>query len=328
MTYSLKHEVKRIAYELTTASLLYKQGDQPNILLFSSRRGGSTYLAELIASEPGMRLIDQPFDLFKPDTPQGRIKSKYLPPAWMSQFIHLNERDADKVKAYIQIILRGRLHGLSRPQFSRKNRSVLKIVNALPLLDWLTDQFPVLTIYLVRHPISQALSIVENQWGITTQAYLENEFFADNYLSARQLQKGLDTLANGSYLEKAVLNWICENLVPLKHASRMNVVVTYEELVMRPAEMIPFIARHLKLNNIIEMQKRVTIPSASIRFSSRGTNQAISKKDNAFLVNKWKDSIREKEQSKIQALLDIFGIDEFNARTSLPHECLLHFAKE
>jgi hypothetical protein len=317
--------VKRFAYGLIPQSLLYRQGEKPNIIMLSSRRGGSTHLAELIATEHGMRLIDQPFDLHHPGTLETRIRSKFLPPMLMSQFIAMNNGEAERVRKYLHLILNGKLKHLSGPEFARKNRTLLKVVNALPLADWFAEEFPAHVVYLIRHPVSQGLSVVENHWGITTEAYLRNEFFVHTYLNQVQLNKGFEILNSGTYLEKAVLNWICENLVPMKHARFIDLFITYEELVLRPAEMISRIAASLGLTDVPAMQKRIKSPSVSVRFSSQSTLEAIRNSDNQFLLSKWKHSVSEEELDKIQELLDLFGIDEYNVRDILPNTRLLHF---
>src|SRR5512140_164395 len=101
MNRRLLHQLKRAAYRLTPDPWLYRQGTLPNLMLFSSRRGGSTHLAEVIAAEPGMRYVDQPFDLFRPASARGLIKARYLPPKAFSQFIDLTEEEARLVERYI-----------------------------------------------------------------------------------------------------------------------------------------------------------------------------------------------------------------------------------
>jgi hypothetical protein len=41
----------------------HEQGPEPNILLFATRRGGSTFVMELIGANRGIRSIDQPFEM-------------------------------------------------------------------------------------------------------------------------------------------------------------------------------------------------------------------------------------------------------------------------
>ena len=326
MPYSLSHALKTNIYKIVPKSWLYQQGKLPNILLYSSRRGGSSYLAGLIAMEPGIRLIDQPFDLFKPDTPKGGIKAKYLPAMSISQFVSLNAPEEKEVEKYIDILLNGRERMISEPTFSRMNRTLLKIVNAMALINWLGERFKVKTVFLVRHPIAQGMSIIKNRWKITAGSYLENESFEQCYLTLSQRSLGYQILEHGSDLEKAVLNWIFENIVPLKHAKKVDLFITYEELVLNSEATINLIADKLELRNIQRIKTKVNVPSSSSGFSTENTLRAIQDGDRSTLVNIWMNQVDKVELKKIQELLAAFEIDEYEAESCLPHERLLNFS--
>src|SRR5436190_11845966 len=50
-------------YVLKAVSNLHKQGDRPNVFLFATARGGSTWVMEILASQPGMKYYDEPFNI-------------------------------------------------------------------------------------------------------------------------------------------------------------------------------------------------------------------------------------------------------------------------
>ena len=316
---------KRIISALLPGSLMYRQGERPNILLFSSRRGGSTYLAGLIACEPSMRFVDQPFDMTPLGLQRNPVIEAHLPHKLLSQFISLSDSDADKVRSYMRLLLDGGLREMSPPYLLPRNRTILKIVNAIPLVDWFAEQFEVLIIYLVRHPIPQALSVVKTDWPITAQAYLENPVFSGKYLSPSQRQAGASIMQKGTHLEKAVLNWVLENLYPLKYASRIDLTLTYEELVLFPTMAIDLVARTLELENVAGMRARVDTPSRSSRFSDRETNDAIARSDRESLVGRWLSKVDNSTRDRIGGILNAFDILEYSVDGPLPNERLCHF---
>lgn len=270
---------KRIVSLLYDSPFYYQQGNKKNILLFSSRRGGSTYLAELVASNPGIVYIDQPFDLFKPNTESGKIRANYLPNKLMSQFVSLSGDEEKKIDHYTKLLLNGKLKLLGNLRHHKfpvlADRTMLKICNALPLIDWFNNQFNVLTCYLVRHPIAQALSIMKNNWGITAEYYLDDENFRNNYLNNKQLNYSKDILKQGSYFQKAILNWCVENLVPLKHSQTNIIKVYYEHLVVDEQKTVNFLCQNIDVESDYLVQKiKANNPSGSSKFSDQQTKQA------------------------------------------------------
>jgi len=54
------------------------------------------------------------------------------------------------------------------------------------LMDWFTKNFDIEVIYLIRHPIPTALSILNRKWGNTAKTFLENEYFQKNFLDKKK----------------------------------------------------------------------------------------------------------------------------------------------
>ncbi|WP_041567104.1 hypothetical protein [Nonlabens dokdonensis] len=76
--------------------MFYKR-KQPLILFYSSRRGGSTLLAQIMEAARSTVYVDQPFDLWKPNTDRGRIIASYLPYKQQSQFFELDEEEKKRL---------------------------------------------------------------------------------------------------------------------------------------------------------------------------------------------------------------------------------------
>lgn len=321
INYELKKNLKKVFFLLFPHPYKYSQGNKPNIFIYSSRRSGSTFLTEIIAQEPGMLAVHHPDGLHdKSNKIQELTKRKNLPKLTDNQFITLQDKQYDKVKAFFNGILGGEYPELSRPTFHHKNRVIMKLTDSQPMLDIFSNEFAPLSIHLIRHPVSQALSVVNNKWSITASAYLTDKDFVGNYLSVKQKNKAQQIIAEGSYLEKAVLNWILENLFPLKYAKKVDLRVTYEELVLQPQIAISTLASKLDLTNLSGMKKRISKPSNSRIYSFRETNKAIKDENKQYLINRWEEKVSLKDKSLIEAILKVFEISEYSAYSIFPSE--------
>jgi hypothetical protein len=323
MLSQIKHSIDRVIYPKLPESYLYRQGKKPNLLLYSSRRGGSTFLADLISSDPGIRSIDQPFDTFDRSSARVQAKLKYIPEVMASQYIHLPPSEAEAVQKYMSLLMSGGIRELSDAYYLPKSRTILKILNAIPLLDWFAGLFNVYSIYLARHPIPQAMSVIRNNWQLTTPAYLHNEYFVENYLTSAQREEGFRILENGTPLQKGVLNWIMENYFPLKFAQRITIKLTYEDLTMHPEKYVHLLQQGLELDDGKKMMSLVNVPSRSNSLSNDETNKAIVDNNKEYLVGKWQNSVPAVDKENVQKVLDVFNIYEYSADSALPHEKFL-----
>ena len=306
----------------------YKKGTCKDIFLLASRRSGSTHLARILSCDRGVRYVDQPFDLFKPHTQAGRIKSTYLPSMPISQFITLSDSKEVLVRKFISLLLEGGLKplgGIEHWGFPfLANRTVLKICNASPLIDWFNDQFNVSIVYLLRHPIPQALSVIWNKWGITAEAYLDNKLFSSSYLDEDKSKLSHRVMSRGTYFVKAILNWCLENIVPLKHRRSEVFIITYEDLVLNPIATIKLLSQQLGLKNIQGMLKMVRIPSQSA-FSEDKTKAAIRERNREFLIGRWKEQVSGEQLNDARRILETFGIFEYRVDDPMPIDQLLYF---
>ena len=307
---------------------LYYQGKHKNILLFSSRRSGSTLLAQLITCNSGIRYIDQPFDFYL--WIGKKIKMQYLPAVSYSQFINLSETEELLVKNYMSLMLQGRLKQLGGLECFKfpfvANRSLIKICNASALINWFNTNFDVLICYLVRHPIPQALSMVRNKWnqgGILAKAYIGDETFVDRYLNINQLELAKKILSEGTHFQQCILTWCLENLVPLKYDNSTLFKITYEELVLNPTNSIDIIAEKLELKDTEEMFERLTKPSKSSYLSEQKTRRLIFENNQEQMISKWKNQVSSKQLDDAKEILELFEVLEYGANEYLPTRSLL-----
>lgn len=303
---------------------IYQLKKRP-IFIFANRRGGSTLLAQMIASQPGVDLSGEPLNLWRyspyferlPHPPQGC-------------FIHLTGEDEQKVHDYFEALLSGRLRGVSiwnpfSPLYSfRVERLVVKLLGANTLIDWFDHQFNLEIIYLLRHPIPVALSALNLKWGNNARAYLENEYYREVVLGKERAKSAEEVFQQGSPLQKYVLEWCLENLYPLQVYKRRSwLVLTYEEIVSRPYLMSKLICSRLKLPNPEKMTKTVFKPSRTT--FQPGSKQTIMNKGPGSLVARWLQQVNSDDLLGIQKILDFFEIRVYQAENLYPAGDVCHF---
>lgn len=304
---------------------IHREKGKQNICIFSTRRSGSTLLMQMISSQPGINYVDQPFDLGKYNP-----YKQSMPNMSLSKFIHLNEQQQVLLRNYFQdVILKGRLKGYSEWNYFRNSynfmidRYVIKILNAMPLMDWFSENFNVKILYLVRHPIPVSLSIIKRTWGNTAEAFLHNPHFTQSHMNERLIRFSSSILENGTKLQKFVLEWCLENLYPLFVVNKRKcLTITYEELVLRPRQMVNLICEYLNLPNREKMLSTKLKPSIN---TSKRSKKDIKTRSPSYLVNRWKKEIDEESEAKAMGILEEFGIDAYEKGSTVPSSKLTHF---
>ncbi len=297
------------------SNFFFKQKKQL-ILLYASRRGGSTLLAQLIAGKRSIGIIDQPFDLWKPDTQRGKIIAHHIPAKAMSQFFELSPVEKSQVKRYLDYIYQRKLNQLAdRP---KARQFVLKIVNAHGLIDELSIMVPNLPVALIRHPCAQASSVVRNKWGTCEMPFLKSWDWAEKYLSPSQLDYGLKVSKEGSYFSKAVLNWCLEWHYPLQFATSKYYLMNYEDLIISPEPTIKKLFNYLHLRHVDEAVSVLEKPSNSSSFSTETTLEDIEKGKKENLLSNWRKNLSDESIKDAQQILDIFEIELYHTKSNLP----------
>jgi hypothetical protein len=319
--------VKTASKELVKEAIWYsmtrfEQGEKKSICLFTTRRSGGTFLMEMIAANKGVRSIGQPDTIYSASAWQIR----HLPVVDRGELISLDEDTEQGLESYFTKILSGRLQVNApwrfwRNDFNfRSDRLVLKIGGAKALIDWFDQTFPVSIVYSTRHPIPTALSIIRNGWGLTAPAYLSNRTFVDEYLGEEVLGHCRDVLARGTLLEKHVLNWGLENLVPARLLPERPhwLYVSYEESTLVPEQTVQKLASALELKDTARMLDKVRIPSRTSGLSTRRTRQLIKQGAAESLVSKWRTEISIAEERRCFEILAPLGVSLYGQGEDSP----------
>lgn len=291
--------------------IFYNQKGQ-NVFLFATRRGGSTILSEIISTNcKKVRIIDQPFDRFDKSNYISKLRRSYLPKKNLSQFFQLDSNESIVVKKYMTKLTTGKIksyeNGLA---FSFiKERAVLKILNASFISDYIKNNFDGKFVYLSRHPASQALSVMKNNWGLTYTAYLFNENWRNRYMNEKQMEISFKIHERGDYFQKCILNWVFENLYFQKFSNFEFLHINYEDIVLCTQKVKKLLSTYLGIDLGSSDLKS---PSRSQKFSDDLTNKAIRENDTLFLVNKWQKELSNNQIENGQLILNIFEISNYS----------------
>jgi len=305
---------------LLSATSRFEEGEKPHILLFANRRGGSTLLRDMIYSQPKFNYIDQPFDI----THRQYNPFKHLfPKMESSQLISLSNDDESDINNYVNKLLTGNI--ILRSQWKiwesgynfSYDRCVVKIVCAKALINWFQNNLEnVQVVYLTRHPIPTSLSVMKLGWELSNSAYLNNKAFSQKYLYPETFEFAVRIDETGSLLEKFVLNWCLENLVPLQNWNEANwIKVSYEHIVSSPERSVKYICDKLDLSEPQRMLNTISIPT---RTSSPQLRNSLNVLSNHNRISKWMDRIDDVTMNKIQKIFDVFNIDLYNTKSPLP----------
>lgn len=308
MLESVKQNIKSIS-NVHVASQEYK-----NLIISSTPRSGSTWLMELIWSQPGFKTCNEPLNIRLP-----RIRTTLGISSWAD----LYRQDAKaKVLDYFAGIQRGG-HAFLNPSPFRKHyrpftsRIVYKIINGGEL--WIEDIAEITNseiIFLIRHPFAVSLS--------RKQLPRLEVLCSDPVLSGfNRTVQGIaeNILKEGSFMEKAVLSWCLQNRLALDHMSgRKATVLTYEQLVLEPEYILNDLAQRFHLSRVDAMLKHFNTPSAVTVQSEKGAGQLIRDNKKNSIINKWKRQIDEEQAAALWPIVEAFDLQIYDRQTSYPLE--------
>ena len=299
-----------------------------DILLLSSPRGGSTWLMEVIASEPGMRFVNEPLRPEFVDKARLPTQLDELPPL-ERKILDVPYSAEKQFRALFTDHRITRHYGpydFFSPQFHwLTTRRIIKEVHSLGIADWIFQQdlgFKV--IYLLRHPMPTALS---NARGCTlrAEANLRHKSFRERYLTKAQVELGWTVLHDGSEFEKQILEWCLDNIVPWKIVTTRPhdwLILTYEELVLSPDRSLRLIADRLGLRHFDRLRRVMTRPSAST-YDSR--LKLVRSSDPESLVQEWRSSVSAEMEAQAHTIIQEFGVSAYECGSYVARDEFLHF---
>jgi len=305
---------------------IYQLTEKP-IVIFATRRGGSTLLMEMIASQSGVDFVAEPVNLWR-----YRPYFDRLPHPPRGRFISLSQEEARQVRSYFKDLLTGRIKAFNawnpfHPTWNfRVRRLVVKLLSANTLIDWMAKEFEIEVLYLLRHPVPVALSCLGRNWGNDAEAYLQNPCFREQVLGPERARFADDVLASGTLLEKFVLEWCLENFYPLQvYKERPWLVLTYEEVICLPKQVSELICSRFGLPDPERMARAVSRPSRTTFFAD--AREAIVKQGPQAMLGRWLKRVSREELRGVQEILDALGIQAYQAFSPYPRAYLCHLGQ-
>jgi len=300
---------------LRSLSNWHRPGDLPNVFIFTTPRSGSTWLMELIQSQPGFKCCSEPLNL--------RVSgiSRRL---GVEDWNELYQDDVwPKLERYFEGFCSGRLRFLNQSPFipfyrPYTSRIVAKVLHGgEAYIEKLANSCNARIVFLLRHPIPVSLSREQTP---RLRAFLESDY--KKHFSQEELALGLKISQSGSPLQKGVLDWCLQNAVPLRNARPEWIVMSYEEMVLSPEPILDRMALELCLPEPSRLYEGLDSASETVRKSDRATAVVLdgprSAERSRWLVEKWRDRVSESEEREAMQILEHFGIDCYRAGEVLP----------
>jgi hypothetical protein len=304
---------------------LYRPSGKPHVFLFSTRSGGSTLARNAIYSQPGFNYISQPFGAWVGRQSVNPYKRHYprLPPG---PFVSLTETEWSVLKDYFLKLLNREYVIRSQWQLWHQDyhwtweRYVVKILAAKALIERFEQDFgaEAAFVFHIRHPIPAALSALKRGFRITAPRYLEDNRFCKHHLSPWLIAFCHQVLAQASPLERFVLNWCLENLVPLRLWSERDwVTVSHEQLVCEPIRTSEWLCEQLELPAPHRMARAIQTPT---RTASQLSRASIAAHGPAVRAHAWTREVGSATVAQVGAILDRFEIAVYACDDPMPRE--------
>jgi len=310
---------KKIVQHTKQRLTCHRQGDHSNIFIFTSARSGSTWLAELIGTQPGFKMVKEPFNIR-----QQVVRDHLGINEWEGLFLPENK---PLVRSYIQNYIDGKNRDwrLRTTRFLSKqwkfftDRIVFKILFAgEDDINWFGDQFNGHTIFLIRHPIPVSLSreVCPRLNSFLQAPYSQN--FTDE-----QLRYAHQIIQKGDDFEVAILDWCLQNVVPLKQARDNWLTISYEQMVLEPETIISSLVEKFSLEAPEKMNKSLYKASGSTVKSNSESQEVLRdsqkiRENRKWLVEKWKSKVAPEQEKTAQEIMDIFEVDCYVAAETRP----------
>jgi hypothetical protein len=311
----------------------HRQGPRPNVLVYCTRRGGSTWLMNTLAAHPGVRYVNRPFltahltrhrhripDLSRAADHRGGHTFRHP--------VHFEGEDEARFREFAGEVLRGETEiyptlNFRAPYFHRRtDRIAFQMTSGGVLIEWFDAKFPVETIILLRHPIPNALSIMQKGWLPECGDFLNHRWFVDTHLSGRQVDLARRVLAGDCLLSIHVLDWALKMLVPVRaHASGRHpgwTLMTYEQFVLEPERLVRLVAERHDFPEVEPMLAQARRPSRTV---TSGTAAKVD--DPAFLLDRWRRKVSTEEERDLLRIPAAFGLEMYGAGRRLADEAYL-----
>jgi hypothetical protein len=273
------------------------------VLVVSSGRSGSTWMAETLNWDNRWRVIFEPFDgVVIPST--AGIAYRFLPP----------DDPAPEAYRIVDTVLAGRLRNWWADNQNRKRiatRRLVKEIRITNLVPWLARRFPeVPIVYLIRHPLAVADSRMQLdpdhaersfKWWAVEPFEKHRELWEGPLLPYADLIKTLRD--SDDWMERFVLRWCMENLVPIScYDQHRALVVFYEDVVTDPEPQLRRILARLGLRFDPRILEGLHVPSA------HSNQNRAAPRDPVDRISAWSEGLDPSRRRHLLDIVSAFGL--------------------
>jgi len=317
---SLKDRVLRRAGRVNRELFRERNHDlERAAVVLGSGRGGTTWLAEVMAREHGSRVLFEPF--------HPRIAAVN---SGLSLFLDADAHDSE-TRRRVARVLSGRtrhrqIDHIQSPRFPASR--VVKDIHATNLAPWMERTFPqVPIVYVLRHPLATSVSRLRAGTFDGLGSYLDTDAgrrWAERSPVAEWLPLYDRHAAADDPLVRLVAEWCIENAYPLSRMADSSIAFAhYERLVLDPAAEIGRLLGHCasalgggpgeaKLRGLRE-------PSAMDWF---GTAAKAGGRDWESILARWTQEVSPGQLDECLAVVEEFGIDVAYGEDPVPRETI------
>lgn len=315
---------EHLALLLRSLANIHSRGPENDIFLFATARGGSTWMMEILASQPGFKFYDEPFNVRRPNVQYAGVVREWR------EIMPEAGREADLIR-FLQDLQVNRHRYMNPLPFRRQhrlvtNRIVFKIHGLEHLINEIGSACQGQIVFLLRHPIPTTLS---RYVFPRLDHFIASCHYQKNYLDDAQIREIRQIFCSGDNFQRGILSWCFENMIPLRFAETKHwLFVTYEELLLNSAKTCQTLAERLQLPRVDVMLRAIDTPAANIKMSKQDTLK-ILQDSNALkrkmgMVKKWRDKVSDQDQKRCFEILHLFGLDAYQADRLVAHDRYLH----
>jgi len=288
-------------------SRLFRNGDpdpRKTIFVAGTGRSGTTWLADIIASQIPCRLMFEPFHSRQVEAYQSFNYFQYMRPS----------DEDEELRAYCHAVLTGNIrHRWIDRHVERvfPRYRLVKDIRANLFLSWLHDRYPeVPLLFIMRHPCAVVLSRMQLAWWtdrdikpFLSQSKLIDDFLADKIEVIERARR---------VEEKHAIVWCISNLVPITqfHSNGLNLIF-YENLCTQPEQEILKVFRAIRHGYDDAALASVNRPSTTaVRASAVVTGEDK--------VRRWTRELSAKQTRNILSVVEDFGLDHIYGDSVTP----------
>lgn len=290
---------------------VHSPGPEKDIIMFATARSGSTYLSELISTQPKIKFISEPFNIRHPYV--GPVLRGYGIHSW-ADILPKEGHDAFLIR-YFSDIRKNKIplynhNPLDRSTKFFTNRICYKVLHAAKnRINFLRDNLSIHPLILIRHPLAVAISRLK---APTLEYLVDNEEYASQF-GDEELRLVRRIIKRGDSFEMRIVDWCMQNKPMVYCPDKKGwCVITYEDLVLNFEDACKKIAEQLRLPDLGAMMKKRKRPSKTVSQSDSETQLRLYSDDGysaEWLVRKWSKKVTQNEVDRAYDIIEAFGMD-------------------